>query len=168
MQGVARQQRLVKRTMLGRVAEIQSWDYIIWKVGTDQERKDFWTDLRPAAGVANQRYLFLLPSPWKRRRVKAFIWGALGFAEFHAFWPFDHTGLDYAEYMETTESLKKDKKQAKKHKNDARDLTDIVRIVFHTARSRDEAFYEAIREANERKAAEAGNTAESKADANAE
>ena len=145
MQGVVRQQRLVKRTMFGKIAEIQSWDYIIWQAGTNQERKDFWTDLRPATDVSNQRYLFLLPEPWKRRRVKAFLWGALGFAEFHAFWPYHHPGLDYAEYMATTGNPQKDKKQVKKDKNTARDLTDIVRMIFHTAKSRDEALHDVIR-----------------------
>lgn len=88
LSGVARKQHFVKDGFLGRIAEYDAWDYIIWSPGSAEEREELWQSLAPLPDVMTQRFLFLLEeNPWKKRRIRAFTFGFRGFAEYYAYWP---------------------------------------------------------------------------------
>ena len=85
--GVARKQRFVKDGILGGVAEYHAWDYILWSPGTEAQREMLWRSLSPLPDVMTQRFLFLLDSPWPKRRIRSFWLGIKGFVEFYAYRP---------------------------------------------------------------------------------
>lgn len=85
--GVQRRQRFVKGGLLGSIAEYYAWDYIIWSPGSPDDRETLWRSLKPLPEVLTQRYLFLLDTPWTKRRIRSFCFGLRGFAEMYAYWP---------------------------------------------------------------------------------
>lgn len=88
LSGVARKQHFVKDGILGRIAEYDAWDYIVWSNGTHEEREALWNSVKPLPGVVTQRFLFLMEeNPWGKRRLRAFRFGFKGFLEYYVYWP---------------------------------------------------------------------------------
>ena len=85
--GVARRQRFVKDGILGSVAEYGAWEAIVWRSGSQADRNALWKALSPLPEVITQRFLFLLPDPWPERRIRSFLLGFRGYAEFYAYHP---------------------------------------------------------------------------------
>ena len=85
--GVSRRQRFVKSGILGKVAEFQAWDCIVWNTGTGEERARLWDSRQPLPDTMTQRFLFVLENPWTDRRVRSFALGFKGYMEFFAYYP---------------------------------------------------------------------------------
>lgn len=85
--GVARRQNFVKDGFLGEIASFKAWDYIVWQCGDQADREALWRGLKPIAGVMTQRFLFLLPDPAPKRRIKSFWLGFRGYGEFFEWHP---------------------------------------------------------------------------------
>ena len=49
----------------------------------------YFTDpsLAPKTDVVSQRFMFLLDLPEPMRRIRSFLFGLRGFAEYHSYWP---------------------------------------------------------------------------------
>ena len=91
--GVSRLQRFVKKGMFGPVAEYRAMDYIVWRSGSEEERETLWKSLAPMANTMTQRFLFIVPNPWTKRRIRSFFIGLKGYAEFHAYLPTVNGGI---------------------------------------------------------------------------
>lgn len=87
LNGVARRQHFVKDGFIGRIAEYAAWDYIVWEPGAADDRERLWREARPRPQVMTQRFLFLTPEVWPKRRIKSFRLGFGGYLEFYAYWP---------------------------------------------------------------------------------
>jgi hypothetical protein len=85
--GVRRKQQFIKSGLLGRLAEFNALDCILWSCGTAEDREDLWRTCTPVSEVMTQRFLFLLENPWLERRIRSFFWGFRGYLEFYAYWP---------------------------------------------------------------------------------
>ncbi|UQZ88906.1 hypothetical protein C4J81_06730 [Deltaproteobacteria bacterium Smac51] len=85
--GVFRPQHFVKDGFLGRIAEYGARDCIIWETGGESDRQRLWESIKPIPEVMTQRFLFILPEPWPKRRIKSFWLGFKGYLEFYAWWP---------------------------------------------------------------------------------
>ena len=85
--GVTRRVRFVKRALLGEVACYFAEDTIIWKCGDEKNRETLWRSLAPKTDVVSQRFMFLLDLPEPMRRIRSFLFGLRGFAEYHSYWP---------------------------------------------------------------------------------
>lgn len=85
--GVARRQRFIKDGFLGPIAEYRAWDCIVWASGTGEDREKLWRSLRPRPEVMTQRFVFLVENPWTERRIRSFLLGFRGYAEFYAYRP---------------------------------------------------------------------------------
>lgn len=85
--GVTRRQRFIKDGFLGPIAEYGAWDYIIWDCGSEEDRTYLWKNLKSQPEVMTQRFLFVLPKPWRERRIRSFWLGFRGYIEYYAYWP---------------------------------------------------------------------------------
>jgi len=85
--GVSRNQRFVKDGILGSVAEYKAWEAIIWETGDETDREHLWKTCTSIPDVMTQRFLFVLETPWRKRRVRSFALGFRGYLEFYAYWP---------------------------------------------------------------------------------
>ncbi len=100
--GVSRMQHFIKDGFLARIAEYRAWDYIVWEAGTAEDRETLWRGIRPLDDVMTQRFLFIVPEPWAKRRVKSFYAGLKGYLEFYAYLPTGDGGLGAVEIKDLT------------------------------------------------------------------
>lgn len=100
--GVSRMQHFVKDGFLARIAEYRAWDYIVWNSGTAEDRETLWRAIRPLEDVMTQRFLFIVPEPWTKRRIRSFYAGLKGYVEFHAYLPTDSGGFGATEIKDLT------------------------------------------------------------------
>ena len=84
--GVSRRVTFIKPALLGEVAKYYAEDTVIWRCGCEADRDALWKSLRPKEDLMTQRYLFLTQDSFKRR-VKTFMFGIKGMAEFHSYMP---------------------------------------------------------------------------------
>lgn len=85
--GVCRVQRFIKNGFLGKIAEYQAWEAIVWQCGSQDARNLLWKNSKPMPEVLTQRFLFLVPDPWPERRIRSFFFGLRGYLEFYAYDP---------------------------------------------------------------------------------